>query len=88
LARICILALCLPFNTMAGLVHFEVTERSPVLQGKSFGATGAYERIIGRAYFAVDPIQQCLPFDQSEPEGTKAFLLFEPVDGADVRMIQ
>jgi hypothetical protein len=55
LSRICILALWLPFSTMAGLVRFEVTERSPVLQGKSFGPAGPYERIIGRAYFAVDP---------------------------------
>src|SRR5258706_3067293 len=40
---------------MAGLVRFEVTERSPVLQGKTFGAAGAYERFIGKAYFEVDP---------------------------------
>jgi hypothetical protein len=25
-----------------------------------------------------NPIQQCLPFDQFEHEGTRAFLLFEP----------
>ena len=40
---------------MAGLVRFEVTERSAVLQGKAFGATGAYERLVGKAYFEVDP---------------------------------
>jgi hypothetical protein len=39
----------------AGLVRLEVKERSDVLDGKSFGSTGAYERIIGRAYFAIDP---------------------------------
>src|ERR1700686_4097396 len=54
-ARICILALYLPFSSMAELVRFEVTERSPVLQGKSFGSAGAYERFVGRVYFAVDP---------------------------------
>src|SRR5260370_39049865 len=53
-ARICRVGLWLPFSTMAGLVRFEVTERSPVLQGKSFGAAGAYERFVGRAYFAVE----------------------------------
>ena len=53
--RICIFALSLPVITMAGLVRFEVTERSAVLQGKAFGATGAYERFVGRAYFEVDP---------------------------------
>src|SRR5207237_9393349 len=42
--------------------RFEVTERSLVLPwlkdstaGKSFGAAGPYERIVGRVYFAVDP---------------------------------
>lgn len=53
--RICIFALLLPVSLLAGLVRFEVTERSAVLQGKAFGATGAYERIVGRAYFEVDP---------------------------------
>ncbi len=53
--RICIFALVLPVSMMAGLVRFEVTERSAVLQGKAFGATGAYERFVGRAYFEVDP---------------------------------
>jgi hypothetical protein len=37
------------------VVRFEVTERSPVLDGKVFGSAGAYERIVGRVYFAVDP---------------------------------
>src|SRR2546427_9027308 len=53
--RICIFALMLPISMMAGLVRFEVTERSAVLQGKAFGASGAYERFVGRAYFEVDP---------------------------------
>ncbi len=39
----------------AALVRIEVKERSDVLDGKSFGKTGAYERIVGRAYFAIDP---------------------------------
>jgi len=32
-----------------------VLEREDVLQGKSFGAVGPYERITARAHFAVDP---------------------------------
>jgi hypothetical protein len=39
----------------AGLVRIQVLERSDVLDGKPFGRTGAYERLVGRAYFAVDP---------------------------------
>src|SRR5579863_10294176 len=54
-ARFLILVLWLPFSLFAGLIRFEVTERSPVLDGKAFGAAGAYERIVGRAYFEVDP---------------------------------
>ncbi|MBM3735094.1 MAG: hypothetical protein FJW39_04845 [Acidobacteria bacterium] len=46
-------ALTLPLA--AGLVRIEVSERSPILDGKSFGSTGPYERIIGVAHFAVDP---------------------------------
>ena len=53
--QICLLALCLPFSAPAELARFEITERSPVLQSKSFGAAGPYERLVGRAYFAVDP---------------------------------
>ena len=37
------------------LVRVEVQERSDVLEGRAFGAAGAYERIVGKAYFAVDP---------------------------------
>lgn len=37
------------------LLRIEVEERSDVLDGASFGNTGPYERIVGKAYFAVDP---------------------------------
>jgi hypothetical protein len=33
----------------------EISHRSPVLQGQPFGATGAYEKIVGTLQFAVDP---------------------------------
>lgn len=39
----------------AAVVRLEVKERSDVLDGKLFGSTGAYERIVGKAYFAVNP---------------------------------
>src|SRR5947209_4525668 len=50
-----LLASLAPLATRAALVRVEVKERSAVLDGQAFGAAGAYERIIGRAYFAVDP---------------------------------
>lgn len=51
-----ILFLLAPLPLVAGLVRVEITERSPILDGKSFGAVGAYERLIGKAHFAVDPM--------------------------------
>ena len=39
----------------AAVVRLEIKERSDVLDGKAFGNVGAYERIVGKAYFAVNP---------------------------------
>ena len=39
----------------ASLLRIELSERSDVLGGKSFSSVGPYERLIGKAYFAVDP---------------------------------
>src|SRR5438552_246064 len=55
LTRILLLALCLASALFAGLRRIEISERSDVLDGKSFGSAGPYERLIGRAYFGVDP---------------------------------
>lgn len=49
------LALLAAAAAFAGLARIEVSERTAVLGGKAFGKSGAYERIVGRAYFAVDP---------------------------------
>ncbi len=51
-----ILPLCLLVPALtAEVVSVEITERSAVLDGKAFGKAGAYERVIGRAHFEVDP---------------------------------
>ncbi|MBL8211656.1 MAG: hypothetical protein JNK87_13125 [Bryobacterales bacterium] len=47
--------LLLPLALPAAVTRIEITERSPILEGRAFGKTGAYERLIGKAYFAVDP---------------------------------
>ena len=39
----------------AELVRFEIAHREPFADGQSFGAVGPYEKITGRAYFALDP---------------------------------
>ncbi len=40
----------------AGIVRIEITSReSPCFEGRVFGAVGAYEKLRGKAYGAVDP---------------------------------
>jgi alpha/beta hydrolase family protein len=39
----------------ARVVRVEITERADVLGGKAWGTIGAYEKIAGRVYFAIDP---------------------------------
>ncbi len=53
--RVWVLSLLVPALLPAALLRIEVSERSDVLEGKAFGASGPYERIAGRAFFAVDP---------------------------------
>ena len=51
-----LLLACLPAAVLsAAVTRVEISERTDVLGGKAFGAAGPYERLIGRAYFAVDP---------------------------------
>jgi hypothetical protein len=53
--RTLLLLAVLAVSAPAAVTHIDVLERSDVLDGKSFGAAGPYERIIGTARFAVDP---------------------------------
>lgn len=39
----------------AEVTRVEITSRQDVLNGKAFGAVGAYEKLSGKVYFAVDP---------------------------------
>ncbi|HLY18606.1 MAG TPA: alpha/beta hydrolase domain-containing protein [Bryobacteraceae bacterium] len=55
LKRAWILFVCLPALLPAALVRIEVAERTDVSDGKPFAAAGPYERIVGKAFFAVDP---------------------------------
>jgi hypothetical protein len=40
---------------MSNRVELEVTERFSFADGHEFGAAGAYERLVGRAHFSLDP---------------------------------
>src|SRR3979411_1642916 len=55
LKKTLVLTLSLAAVSQAGLLRVELSERSDVLAGKSFGSVGSYERLVGKAYFAVDP---------------------------------
>lgn len=48
--------LCYPLDpAVAEVVRVEVVRQERILDGAAFGATGPYERIVGRVHFAVDP---------------------------------
>ena len=55
IARFLLIFTLLSGGLLAKVVGIDVTERSAVLDGKSFGSVGAYERVVGKARFAVDP---------------------------------
>jgi hypothetical protein len=73
---------------MARVVRVEVLSRADIQDGKPFGAAGAYERVTGRVYFAVDPAnahnRQIVDLDkadrnaQGEVEFSADFYLFRP----------
>src|SRR5579859_3031152 len=52
-----VLLLCTAFisTLQARVMRVEITSRIDIDNGKPFGAPGAYEKITGRVYFAVDP---------------------------------
>ena len=84
------LLLLTPLVLQAALVRVELSERSPILGSKSFGKAGAYERIIGKAHFAVNPSAAAnrdvvnLEFAPRNAKGQVEFyadfVLFVPVD--------
>ncbi|HWP59094.1 MAG TPA: alpha/beta hydrolase domain-containing protein [Candidatus Acidoferrales bacterium] len=43
-------------------IRIELTSKTPFAGGKSFGNTGPYERLTGKASFAIDPDEKDLPF--------------------------
>ena len=50
-----VLAALVPAALQAELVRVEISSRQDVLNGKAFGSAGAYEKLTGKVYFAVDP---------------------------------
>src|SRR5580704_19158138 len=44
-----------PATMRAEVTRVEITSKQDVLGGKAFGTVGAYEKLSGKIYFAVDP---------------------------------
>lgn len=75
---------------MSNRIELVVSERSAFAGGQAFGAVGAYERIAGRARFAVDPaaapqsgvvdLDKAPVDDGGRVAFTADFLLLRPVD--------
>ena len=76
----------------ARVVRVEITSRTDIQEGKPFGSVGAYERIVGRVYFAADPAnlhnRQIVDLDkaprnaQGEVEFSADLYLLKPKDMA------
>ena len=76
----------------ARVVRVEITSRADIQDGKPFGAAGAYEKITGRVFFAVDPAnlhnRQIVDLDkaprnaQGEVEFSADLYLLKPKDMA------
>jgi hypothetical protein len=77
-------------STDAHVTRVEILSRGDVQDGRAFGLAGAFERIIGRVYFAVDPEnlhnRQIVDLDkaprnaQGEVEFSADLYLFKPKD--------
>ena len=58
LALLVFVAALAPLAVWGSVTRVEITNRQDVLGGKSFGAVGPYEKLVGKVYFAVDPNNQ------------------------------
>ncbi|AHG92297.1 hypothetical protein J421_4762 (plasmid) [Gemmatirosa kalamazoonensis] len=55
LVAVVLLCLAAPRAAAARVVRVVVDRREPVADGAAFGSAGAYERLVGRVFFAFDP---------------------------------
>jgi len=50
-----VLSVLFPFSSFAEIVNIVIEKREPFAAGHEFGVTGAYEKLVGKAYGEVDP---------------------------------
>src|SRR6267154_2425482 len=92
LARVITLVAFLAAAAEAHVTRVEILSRTDVQDGRAFGLAGAYEKIVGRVYFAVDPgnlhnrqivdIDQAPRNAQGEVEFSADLYLYKPKDMA------
>ena len=90
--RVACVVLFLSAVASAAVLRVEVIERSDVLDGRSFGAAGPYERIIARVRFEIDPklpanriisdIDFAPPNDKGLVEFSSDLYVLKPLDAA------
>jgi Alpha/beta hydrolase domain len=83
---------CLALPLSARVTRVEITSRADVMNGKSFGNAGAYERLLGRVYFSVvvaNPhnrrivdLQNAVNLKNGEVEFSADFVAVRPKDAA------
>ena len=81
---------CCATSLEAHVTRVEILSRTDVLDGQAFGSTGAYEKIVGRVYFRLDPAnvhnQQIVDLPkaarnaQGEVEFSADLYLYKPKD--------
>ncbi|MDA1273293.1 MAG: alpha/beta hydrolase domain-containing protein [Verrucomicrobia bacterium] len=74
----------------ARVVRIELTSRQPILEGKSFGLAGSYEKLAGELHFAVNPknpanrviadIDKAPTNDQGDVEFSSDFFMIQPAN--------
>jgi hypothetical protein len=79
-----------PASANAHVTRVEILSRADVQDGRAFGLAGAYEKIVGRVYFAADPanihnrqivdLDKALRNAQGEVEFSADLYLFKPKD--------
>src|SRR5215471_18566639 len=91
----CALVFLLPLSASGELRRIEILSREPWLDGKPLGQAGAYEKVRGRAYFAVDPSHPAnqriaditlAPHNaQAQVEFSGDFVVLRPLDPSKAR---
>ena len=70
------------------MIELRITGRRLFAEGQEFGATGAYERLSGRAHFAVHPMPDVVDLEKAPMDKTgqvhfeSDFMILKPVDMA------